>query len=61
MKNTVADLIKLLQTIDPNTEVKVLAEFSHNYSTTTRWVDLECDTMSDTFLCTPGALYLGDG
>lgn len=38
---TVSDLIKVLQTLPPETKVKVLAEFQTNYDTQTRFENID--------------------
>ena len=64
---TVRELIEKLQTLDPEMEVKVVAEYvgwgysSGHDSQAYEFVDLDLAEHSETFGVYKGQLYLGDG
>lgn len=57
---TVKQLIEKLQTLDPDLHVRVLAERTHGYSTTTKWVELDLGEYSDNFWVGDKIVDLGD-
>lgn len=56
---TVKQLIEKLQTLNPDLQVRVLTGFTHEYSSTTEWVDLDIRNYSDNFYARDKYLDLG--